>query len=329
MNKNPIKKQADKIKRESISQEDLALINAYTRKELSADEVYTFSVVLCDNDIDRDLEYFTSDTLEELSKMFVGVTGIYDHNPSAKNQVARIYSCKTENLSPKKTAYGADYVRLTAKAYLPVCESNKDLIAMLDSGIKKEISVGCGIEECVCSICGEDMRINTCGHIKGRYYDGKMCCGILKSPTDAYEWSFTAVPAQKNAGVIKSIFKTNESSLAEEFLSKSYGESVSLSVEEAESLKSYINGLKNQAAESNRYKSLLELETVKSGITAKIGIESDLLEKMVKCLKIDELLQLKETFEKRSSEIFPIRPQVFGEQINADFSNYNNTAFHI
>lgn len=170
---------------------DLALINSVAHKNYSVDEVYTFSVVLCDNDIDRDLEYFTSDTLEELSKMFVGVTGIYDHNPSAKNQVACIYSCKTENLSPKKTAYGADYVRLTAKAYLPVCESNKDLIAMLDSGIKKEISVGCGIEECVCSICGEDMRINTCGHIKGRYYDGKMCCGVLKFPTDVYEWTFT------------------------------------------------------------------------------------------------------------------------------------------
>ena len=166
---------------------DLALINSVAHKNYSVDEVYTFPVVLCDNDIGRDLRYFTSDTLEELSKMFVGVTGIYDHNPSAKNQVARIYSCKTENLSPKKTAYGADYVRLTAKAYLPVCKSNKDLIAMFDSGIKKEISVYCGIEECVCSICGEDMRINTCGHIKGRYYDGKMCCGVLKFPTDVYE----------------------------------------------------------------------------------------------------------------------------------------------
>ena len=82
---------------------DLVLINSVAYKNYSVDEVYTFSVVLCDNDIDRDLEYFTSDTLEELSKMFVGVTGIYDHNPSAKNQVARIYSCKTENLSPKKT----------------------------------------------------------------------------------------------------------------------------------------------------------------------------------------------------------------------------------
>ena len=170
--------------------DDLVLINSVAHKNYSVDEVHTFSVGLCDNDIDRDLEYFTSDTLEELSKMFVGVTGIYDHNPSAKNQVARIYSCKTENLSPKKTTYGADYVRLTAKAYLPVCESNKDLIAMLDSGIKKEVSIGCGISECSCSICGKDMRIFKCKHKKGKVYNGKICCGVLKSPTDVYEWSF-------------------------------------------------------------------------------------------------------------------------------------------
>ena len=60
--------------------DDLVLINSVAHKNYSVDEVYTFPVVLCDNDIERDLEYFTSDTLEELSKMFVGVTGIYDQN---------------------------------------------------------------------------------------------------------------------------------------------------------------------------------------------------------------------------------------------------------
>ena len=39
--------------------EELKLINAYTRRELSADEVYAFTVVLCDNDVDRDNERFT------------------------------------------------------------------------------------------------------------------------------------------------------------------------------------------------------------------------------------------------------------------------------
>lgn len=45
---------------------DLQLINQYTRKDLKADEVYTFSVVLCDNDVDRDYERFTVESLFSL-----------------------------------------------------------------------------------------------------------------------------------------------------------------------------------------------------------------------------------------------------------------------
>ena len=301
------------IEKQAVAAEDLALINGYTRKELTEDEVYTFSVVLCDNDIDRDYEYFTVETLEKLAEMFVGVTGIYDHNPTAKNQVARIYSCDVENLSPKKTAYGEDYVRLVGKAYLPKCEGNSGIIAMLDSGIQKEVSVGCGIEECVCSVCGEDMRLGKCGHIKGESYGGVVCCGVLKNPIDAYEWSFTAVPAQRKAGVIKSFLREDKMDLAENFLKKSYsGGSVTVSSEEIESLKRYVDGLREKAEESGRYKAFLELETVKSGITAKLGIDSDLLENMVKGLSVEQLLRLKEIFERKTAEVLPVRPQVVG-----------------
>ena len=322
----------NKIEKQAVGAEDLALINGYTRKDLTAEEVYTFSVVLCDNDIDRDFEYFTAETLEELSKMFVGVTGIYDHNPTAKNQVARIYSCQVENLSPKKTAYGQDYIRLVAKAYLPICEANRDIIAMLDSGIQKEVSVGCGIEECVCSVCGEDMRIHECGHVKGESYGGVVCCGVLKNPIDAYEWSFTAVPAQRKAGVIKSFCKGERYGLAENFFKKYHGKGdVTMSAEEVESLKSYIENLREKAEESGRYKAFLELETVKSGITAKLGIESDLLESMVKGLSVEELVRLKEIFEKKTAEILPIRPQTVrgAEEFGSARKEEGNGAFNI
>lgn len=169
---------------------DLALINSVAHKNYSADEVYIFSVVLCDNDVDKDFEYFDSDTLEKLAGMFVGVMGIYDSDPFKENQNPRIYRCRTEKLSTKQTAYGAEYVRLVADAYIPVSEANKNLISTIDSGIKKEVSIGCGIGKCSCSICGEDIRISKCKHKKGNIYNGKICCGVLKSPTDVYEWSF-------------------------------------------------------------------------------------------------------------------------------------------
>ena len=61
--------------------------------------------------------------------------------------------------------------------------------------------MGCSVERCVCSICGED--IDTCAHKKGEVYGGKVCCAELVNAQDAYEWSFVAVPAQPRAGVLK------------------------------------------------------------------------------------------------------------------------------
>lgn len=267
----------------SVADGELELINKYTRKPLSKDEVYTFSVVLCDNDVDRDCECFTVDTLEQLAEMFVGVTGIYDHEPSAKNQVARIYDCRCEYVEGKKTELGEDYVRLVAKAYMPICDSTSEIISMLDSGIRKEVSVGCGIEKCTCSVCGSDMRHHSCNHIKGESYEGRICCGVLSSPTDAYEWSFTAVPAQRKAGVIKSYSQNG----ADEY-----------------------ETLRKAAVQSERYKAYMILETVKAGVTAHVGIGSDLLEKMVSGLSADDMIKLKALFEEKSSMLFPARSQL-------------------
>ena len=60
---------------EAVTPEELALINTYTRRPLTAEEVYVFSVTLCDNDVDRDGERFPVESLFALEKLFVGKTG--------------------------------------------------------------------------------------------------------------------------------------------------------------------------------------------------------------------------------------------------------------
>ena len=80
-------------------------------------------------------------------------------------------------------------------------QGNQDLIAEIEGGIKREVSVGCAVKRAECSICGSDM--GRCAHEKGKRYDGRLCCTVLDDPYDAYEWSFVAVPAQREAGVIK------------------------------------------------------------------------------------------------------------------------------
>jgi hypothetical protein len=178
-------------------------INKFTRRSLSEDEVYVFSVILCDNDIDRDCERFSEKALDALREKFIGKTGIFDHDPSTVNQNARIFDTELITDDTRLTQYGKPYVYLKAMAYMVRTDENKNLIAEIDGGIKKEVSISCSAAKRICSVCGNDKSIITCDHVKGKNYNGKLCHTVLDDITDAYEWSFVAVPAQINAGVTK------------------------------------------------------------------------------------------------------------------------------
>ena len=178
-------------------------INKFTRRKLSEDEVYVFSVILCDNDIDRDCECFSDEALEELKELFIGKTGIFDHEATTVNQNARIFDTELITDSSRRTKYGEPYKYLKASAYMVKTDGNKALIAEIDGGIKKEVSISCAAAKRTCSVCGCHKDTASCAHIKGRKYGGKLCHTILSDITDAYEWSFVAVPAQVNAGVTK------------------------------------------------------------------------------------------------------------------------------
>ena len=183
---------------------DLERIGALARRPLGAEEVYTFSVRLCDNEIDRDWERFDEEALDILSGLFVGKSGIFDHQWSAKGQAARIYKTEVIQEPERLTRAGDGYCWLKGYAYMVRTDSSRDLIAEIEGGIKKEVSVGCAIEHAICSVCGCDRTVSDCGHEKGQEYGGQLCWADLEGAKDAYEWSFVAVPAQREAGVVKS-----------------------------------------------------------------------------------------------------------------------------
>ena len=189
-----------------MDKETLEKINKFTRRPLREEEIYAFPVTLCDNDIDRDNERFSDEALLTLSKLFVGKTGIFDHNPTGDNQTARVYDAEEVIEPGKLTKDNRIYKYLRAEAYMVRTDKNADLIAEIDAGIKKEVSVSCSASKNICSVCGCDKRITQCEHHKGQ--DG--CHVILDDITDAYEWSFVAVPAQINAGVTKKYSPTKE-----------------------------------------------------------------------------------------------------------------------
>ena len=178
---------------------DLQRINEYARRELTAEEVYTFSIRACDDQPDRDYERFTADCLRGLAPLFVGKTVIFDHNWSALEQTARIYAAEVVSEN------GETWLKVDA--YMLRCEATAPIIEAIDAGILKEVSVGCAIKTATCSICGE--RYGGCDHRKGQLYDDEICIAELSDPEDAYEVSFVAVPAQPKAAVQKSAAADN------------------------------------------------------------------------------------------------------------------------
>ena len=280
--------------------DEMALVNTYSRRELSADEVYLFTVVLCDNDIDRDHERFTVESLFELEKLFVGKTGIIDHDPTAKNQKARIISCKVESVEGGVTALGDELFRLTARAYIRRTEANSELIEAIEAGIVKEVSVGCSVAKTVCSVCRSDMRSPLCSHIKGRVYDGEVCYGELCDPTDAYEFSFVAVPAQRAAGVVKTSIKEKNMETIKTILKS--GKDITLSESEAAALRAYVGELEKKAVYADAYRDKL-CEQLRHRVADRhIELDYDTSKAIMEKLDVAELQNLIKALDKQPAQ---------------------------
>ena len=260
--------------------EELAYINQFAKTELTEEQVYVFSVRLCDNEVDRDFERFDTTALERLGELFVGKSGIFDHQWSAKGQTARIYRTEVVREESMVTAAGDGYCWLKGWAYLLRTEKNQDLIAEIEGGIKKEVSVGCSMGRSVCSICGAEN--GACSHIRGETYDGRLCFTELRDPQDAYEWSFVAVPAQRNAGVLKHFGQIGDGSAM----------------------------LEKQAALGRKYLAELRREVTRLAMLTDDGLDGKVFAKAVSRLDEPELQELKEAYEARMTKKFPSASQL-------------------
>lgn len=192
---------------QEVTEAELKAINKYALEPLTAEEVFVFKSVLCDNELDRHHERFTQKALQDMQKLFLGKTVIKDHWHSADKQVARIYATELVETG-KATKSGEAYMQLVAHCYMVRTASNADLIAEIKGGIKKEGSVGFAASSVICSICGTDNAKSYCRHWPGKSYEKEggpqVCTFTLAGVRDAYEFSLVAVPAQRSAGVTKS-----------------------------------------------------------------------------------------------------------------------------
>ena len=282
-----IKKEAQAVSSGMPTAAQLEAINAQTKGNMTAEQLYVFSVRLCDDQIDRDMERFDTASLPVLAKLFIGKTGIIDHCWSSDNQVARIF--QTQVVQEE----GISYIK--AWAYIRRGSHTDEIIADIEAGIKKEVSVGCAMGRSVCAICGSDY--GTCGHQKGEYYDGQLCCVILREPMDAYEFSFVAVPAQRDAGVIKGMGRRHVSlkALADEFGAQAeYRE------------------LFQQAQLGQMYEKELRDEVVRLCMVLDLGASEAVLRAVVDKAGSEDLQKLKAALQERTCQLMPMQTQLPG-----------------
>ena len=282
------------IQKSALAAGDIEKINRYTRRELTEDELYIFTVKLCNNDIDRDYEKFSVEALRQMAELFVGKTCIEDHSMKASNQRARIFDTYIEVDNEKTTADGEALHNLMGKAYMLKNDRNKEFIDEIDAGIKKEVSVSCSMKKSVCSVCGKDRHKEHCGHINGREYNGRLCYTVLSKATDAYELSFVAVPAQRDAGVTKS-FKVKEDFNMQsiEKLFENCTDGLSLTKSQANELAEYITDLKEQASLGAEYKKQLAADVTKKLCASLPQLDFNMLSSIVAVMTTKELLEFK------------------------------------
>ena len=280
-----IKKAAEAVSSGVATGAQMEAILAQCKGKLTAEDVYVFSVRLCDDQIDRDLERFDTASLSALAKLFIGKTGIIDHRWSSDNQVARIFQTQVVKEA------GVSYIK--AWAYIRRGGQNEEIIADIEAGIKKEVSIGCSMGRSVCSVCGSDY--GTCGHRKGESYDGQVCCAILQEPMDAYEFSFVAVPAQREAGVMKGMVhgQTRLKELAEQFGAQ------------AEYRELFKLAQLGKAFEKN-----LRDDVVRLCLSLELGAEEPVLRAIVEKAGSEDLRKLKVALEQRLWELQPVQSQL-------------------
>lgn len=309
-----------------ITDAELSAINGFARKKLTREEVYVFPVTLCDNEIDRDFERFLPSALKKLAPLFEGKTGIFDHNAKSSHQTARIFKTWVETDEHKSNSLGEPYCALKAKAYMVRTGENEALIKEIEGGIKKEVSVSCAVSNAKCSICGADLRRRECEHSRGKFYSGKLCHAELSEPTDAYEWSFVAVPAQRGAGVTKSFEKEKgfeENAVA---VIKNAKGAVSLSAVQVEEIRRYVSGLEELANDARVYRESLFSEIEKYAHIIAPELKGGLFSDCFRSIETQKLKVFSEALKKQAQSRFPSGTQL-GK--TAAKSPTDNKAFRI
>lgn len=152
-----------------------------------------FTLRSADMAVDRSYEHFEEKALKTMARMSVDKAFLIDHDWSTYSHIGKIFDATVKN--------GA----LWQKVYLLNDDFNRKVIKNILAGIFNKVSVGFGIDlrYMQCDSCGEGKSYYSyeCDH-----YAGTDDCTItIKDITDYYEVSLVPIPAQRDAGIRRTV----------------------------------------------------------------------------------------------------------------------------
>src|SRR5579872_5685866 len=192
----------------AISNEELALINKYTRRPFERGELYTFPVLAIDDEPTRNKVQYTAQSQRLSAKKWEGIPYLFnasaassllgsaDHALNAASQHARIYRSTLV-----KTPWGTTGTLVHVYTARNVSDEIESFIKKLDAGLLRESSIHVMVPEAVCSICSEKFPCNN-EHYPGEKYEGIEAIVKTKGAFEPLELSAVAVPGSVVAHVM-------------------------------------------------------------------------------------------------------------------------------
>lgn len=184
----------------NISEKQLEKINKFTRRNLSADEIQIFKIILCNNDIDKDYNCLSNDAIESLKELYIGKTTSLLMD-DGKNILARIFDTEIITDSSIKTETGEDYKYLMASLFIIKSDENLPYLSKFSGAENNYGTISYSVNTKECSICHCNQNRMSCEHIKGKTYEGNLCYTILKDVMDAYEWDWVKTSKYSNSQI--------------------------------------------------------------------------------------------------------------------------------
>lgn len=165
-----------------VTSNEINIMRKLCRENISEEDVFAFTIRVCDNAIDKDAERLSVSALYQIAEMLYGKTGIIsDKSIYDKDVVARIYQANVCCDYNKKTIIGEDYQYVEAKAFIIYNDNTKTICKMIQSEQIQEVSIGC-------AVATHKKRVSP---DYGEYTE-------LRDVTEVYEWAFVTPTKMSN-----------------------------------------------------------------------------------------------------------------------------------